>query len=238
MKLLKFMLVLMLLLQAGCANVTGNKSQYNVGSVYENSIKLGMKSIPLPEGTWTVIATDVVNNFRIIGLLKEQKDNLFSCIWISVESPYKEAKYGYSPSKNLDRKNMLYVVNNENRSGEAQDGWYINHIISSFSPSEYYQVYRDASAYIKAKGYRISSNMVQVTHRLTGRFQKEKYLNVRYYYNPEAEGIPTASFDNWSTSDWHVMRIDQFPEKVAFVEALKKEHTALHEKIKLGFGFK
>ena len=238
MKLLKIIVMLMLLVQAGCANFTGKNEQYKIGSVYQDSIQIGAKSIPLPEGTWTVIATGVVNEFRNICLLKEHQDKLFSYIWISGESPYKDAKYGYNRSENLDRKDMLYVVNNENRSGEAQDGWYINHVITHFNPSEKYKVYRDAGAYIKEKGYRISSNMVSVTHRLTGRLQKEKYLNVRYCYNPEVEGITTKSSDHWSTSEWHVMRIDQSPEKVAFVEALKKEHIALHEKIKLGFGFK
>ncbi len=241
MKLLKIivmLMLLMLLMQAGCANFTGNNDQYTVGSVYQDSIQIGAKTVPLPEGAWTVIATGVVNEFRNICLLKEHQDKLFSYIWISVESPFKDARYGYNRSENLDRKDMLHVVKNENRSGEAQDGWYINHVIASFNPSEKYKIYRDRAAYIKEKGYRISSNMIGVTHRLTGRFQKEKYLHVNYYYNPEAEGITTKSSDNWSTSEWHVMRIDQSPEKVAFVEALKKEHTALHEKIKLGFGFK
>ena len=225
----------MVLLLTSCATV--NLVETNpVGKVYEGEIQLGKKSIPLPDGKWIVIANGKKNDFFRIYLLKEHENKLFSYITIDVDTPTKlDAEYGYVASKYLKRENVHHVVVNKNKPREAQDGWLINHLIVHFDPKKKYPILQKAADYIRSHGYIISHDMIQIYHRFTGKYVKRKYLVVSYHYNTEAEGFSPSAKRDWALSDWHILRINKDPKKVAYIEKLKKEHTIMHDKIREGF---
>ena len=77
--------------------------------------------------------------------------------------------------------------------------------------------------------------MIGVFHHLTGKYGGRKYLDVTYLYNPESVGFISSFPSDWSTSDWHINRIHQYPERLSYIEKLKEDHIEMHKKIKLGF---
>ena len=224
------------LLIAGCATTPNLELSNPVGTVYEGEITLGTKNIPLPEGEWKVIASGEENNFFKIFLLKEYENKKFSYVYIAVDTPMLSRDYGYTPSKFFERIDLHYKVVKSNGSGQAQDAWAINHNMIHFSPNPKFAIMNKAAEYIRSNGYIISSPMVSVKHRMTGWRNKRRYLEVTYYYNPEAYGIAPAEQTSWKYSDWHMERVGQFSEKVAFIEKMKIEGAEMHERIKQGLG--
>ena len=208
-----------------------------VGKTYTDSIQLGAKTVPLPEGEWKVIATGKLKEpfFKII-LLNEHKDKQGNLTVITVDTPPLRRPYGYTVNKNLNREDMLHVVENSNYDGKPQDGWCINHLMPHLNPQDKHPVVNKASKYIRDHNLVLPNVVIGVTHHLTGYRIKRRYLSVLYYYNPELEGFPQEEKSNWEYCEWHKNRIVQHPERVAFIETLKKKHAQLHEKIKKGFG--
>jgi len=207
-----------------------------IGTDYEKEITLGSKVIPLPPGQWKVIASGISGDFFKVYLLKEHTGKKFSYITIKVESLQVNRKWGYNSSNYFNRTNMHFAKVYSNTNSLAQDAWAINHIIIHFDEKPDKPVLSQACKYLKENNYVISDVMIGVAHRFTGKHVKERFLVVNYYYNPEAEGIIPVPKSNWTTSDWHKMRISKDPQKVAFIEKLKIDHTEMHEKIRQGLG--
>ncbi|MCP3933558.1 MAG: hypothetical protein GY705_31205 [Bacteroidetes bacterium] len=225
------------LLTIGCITTTPDLELSNpVGTVHKGEITLGTKNIPLPEGEWKVIACGESNDFFKIILLKEHEKKKFSFIHITVDTPVLSRDFGYVPNENYKRDNLHHKVVKSNQRGEAQDAWGICHVLVHFSPEPKYPIMNKAAEYIRSNGYIISSPMIQVSHTMTGRYNKRRYLKVSYFYNPEAYGIAPVENTEWEYSDWHMMRVDHFPEKVVFIERMKVEGTKMHERIKQGLG--
>jgi hypothetical protein len=47
------------------------------------------------------------------------------------------------------------------------------------------------------------------------------FTKVVYYFNPEFEGLAPSTQLDWRTNDWHLDRIANFPDRVAYIEKLK-----------------
>lgn len=126
------------------------------------------------------------------------------------------------------------VYNNVTRQG--QNAWSVNYTMVHFNPKPKYPVLTEAAEYIRSNGYVISDVMIKAKHRVTGTHVKSRYLQVNYVYNPDVAGIAPAPKSNWKSSDWNKMRLHKDPQKVAFVEKVKKENAVLHKKIIQGLG--
>ncbi|MCP3930460.1 MAG: hypothetical protein GY705_15315 [Bacteroidetes bacterium] len=225
------------LLMIGCVTITPDLELSNpVEKVYRGEVSLGTKNIPLPEGEWKVIASGEINDFFKIYLLKEHENKKFSYIRITVDTPMLHRDSGYAPSEYFNRDNLHHKVVNSNQDGEVQDAWAINHTLVHFNPEPHKPIMNKAAEYIRSNGYIISSPMIKVSHRMTGAHNKRRYLVVSYFYNPEAYGIAPVEHTTWKYSDWHMMRVNHFPEKVEFIEMMKVEGAKMHERIKQGLG--
>lgn len=231
-----FVVVLMTLM-FGCVTTSQNlKESISIGSVYETEITLGSKIIPLPSGKWTVIASGIQKGFFKVFLLKEHAEKKFSYIVINTDSLELERPRGYNASKYFDREDMYYKEVKNNSSGQAQDAWSVNHSMIHFNPNAKKPIVKEASKYIRDRNFVISNVMIKVSHRFTGKQIKSRYLSISYMYNPEAEGVAPVETSEWKYSDWHKMRINKYPQKVAFIEKMKIEGAEMHKKILLGLG--
>jgi len=231
------LLVLSLFLTNSLAAAGSLEADNPVGKVCKDTIQLGGKTVPLPNGEWRVIAAGSDNEgFFHIYLLKEHGEQRFSYTYIKVGLPTQQRRHGYDLSKQLNRVDMLYVVEHVNIQEGAQDGWWINHFSPNFLSDKKSPIAIEAGKYIASNNYIVPNLMVLASHRLVGHKDKNKFLTVLYAYNLETEGFAQAQNSDWASSDWHVTKINQDPKKVEFIERLKTEHTALHEKIRAGFG--
>lgn len=224
----------------GCAVMTPSlKARNPVGKVYRDSIRLWERTIPLPEGEWKVIGrggSDYEHYFDILLLKEFETKKVHSLLRISVESMTNNYP-GYLPNKYLERKGVHHVVVKNNAEGGAHDGWLIDHspLGISIDPNSNDR-HREAYDYLLLNKITTPKFSIQTYHHFTGKYQKNKYLNVSYFIIPEGEGFETPSGSDWNTSEWHPLRIGNDPKKVAFIERLKTEGAIMHEKIRAGFG--
>jgi ankyrin repeat protein len=206
-----------------------------IGKVYSNSIQLSNKIIPLPEGEWKVIgrgATGDANYFEIILLKESEKTGKMpSSIIITTDSPT-NTYHGYTACAYCGRKDVHYIVVKNNTEGRAQDCWLINHYIMSMNASR--PAVKEAYDYFLSNKITIPKVLVQSFHHFTSA-HSSKYLEVAYFSNPEVEGFEPSIDSNWSTSEWHPLRINNDPKKMAYIERLKTEGAIIHEKIRQGF---
>lgn len=90
--------------------------------------------------------------------------------------------------------------------------------------------------YLLSNNITIPKITIQTFHHFTGKYKKNKFLEVGYYLNPEIKGFEPLNESSWGTSDWHPLRIENDPKKKAYIERLKKDGAIMHEKIRVGFG--
>ena len=96
--------------------------------------------------------------------------------------------------------------------------------------------FKEAYNYLITNKFIIPKIVIESFHHFTSKYANRKYLDYRYYINPEAEGFKAPTDTNWSTSEWHPLQINKDPKKVAFIEKIKTEGKVLHAKISEGFG--
>lgn len=142
---------------------------------------------------------------------------------------------GYQHSKLLKREDILYVVSNSNRKGEAQDGWAINHIRLSFG-NKLSQANKEVYQHIINNKLVMPGNLIQTHHRFTGASIKKKFLTYSIYINPEVNGFAPPRNAEWASSDWDILKINGDPQKVAYIDKFKEEGAVFHKKLKKAFG--
>lgn len=219
-----------------CVSYTNPIKENPIGQKYHGSINFRNMEIPLPKGEWTMVGRGYSDddNYVQIALAKVIGNKPHSIVFMSRDS-LKNSFSGYLPSKNLERKDIHYVVSNSNRKGEAQDGWCINHIRVSFG-EKITKANKELYKYIVDNKLIMPGNFIQIHHRFTGKSIKKKFFSYNLYVNPEVEGFEPPTNAEWASSDWNTLKINSDPKKVAYIEKLKKEGAAFHQKLKAAFG--
>ena len=223
------------LVMTGC--VTPDvKETVSLEKVYENSISLRNKTIPLPKGKWKVIGSGYQKDdayFEVV-LMKEIDEKQIDSFALIVTNS-KHNKYNrYYPSKYCKRIDVHHVVVKNNKHRGTQDCWLINHYRMYVKPSR--PALKEAYEYLTSNKYTLPKIMINSYHRFTGRYVNSKYLEVYYYFNPEVEGFEPPTITEWSTTSWNPLQINKYPKKVAYIERMKKECAILHDQIRDGFG--
>ena len=230
-------LTVMAFLLTSCATTPGLKENNPIEKVYNNSIQLRNKTIPLPAGEWKVIGRATYGDndayFRIVLLKVTESKEMEASIIITTDT-WQNEYIGYNRYKPCDRTDILHVEVKNNSRGGAQDCWAINHFKTSVNPKN--PAIKEAFKYLVSNKISMPTIMITTYHRFTGKHTKSKMMNMLYYVNPEAEGFDAPTMADWSTSDWHLLQINKYPKKVEYIERLKKEGAIMHEKIREGFG--
>lgn len=231
-----FLIALLFILFSGCAHYPNPIKDNPLGKKYQNSVNLRNMELPLPEGEWTVIGRGYTpdHNYVQLILAKNIGNRHHSIVFITTNSG-SNMYSGYFPCKELDRTNMLHVISNNNSSGGAQDGWYIDHVRIAFGKL-ITQANKESYEYIVDNKIVMPGNFIKTGHRFTGANIKSKYLTYSIFINPEVQGFDPPTNAEWPSSDWNILKINSDPKKVAFIKKLKEKGAVFHEKLKNAFG--
>jgi len=234
-------------LLTGCA-MTNLKDSNFVGKVYKGSIQLQSLDIPLPEGEWLVIgsgnkettvtggrsndATD--DQFQVVLLKKSDLGQVIGLLFISTDMMGNKL-IGYSPGIVFNRTDVHHVVVNNNDNLGAHDCWLINHsIVPKISKNTVAK--KEAFKYFESNKIVIPKIMIESYHHFTGKYNKNKLLDYSYLINPEIDGFDSPKDTDWSTCEWNLLQINKDHKKVEYIEKLKVEGAAMHEKLHKAFG--
>lgn len=214
------------------------------GRHFNGSLRVGGFNVPLPAGDWLLLAnmpfksTTAKGELLYLGQIKNRR--LTGAIRITAGRSTDEPGAGFRAAPGcLDHSEGNNYVSAE--SVEAfghQACWIINHMF--MSPMESWAdrskkidpLERAAAGDLAAKGVSYPQDMVTV--RFT-RAETWGLLETRYIFSPEDEHITSTNVAAYVDSDWQPGTISRFPEKLAYVEKLKRWATDFWPRFKTAF---
>lgn len=186
-----------------------------IGKRYQDLFRIQGQAIPLPTGTWTVLA-----HFRDSGvgsargdavvLAKLDGNKLAGVIAINAL----EAGKGVAPFEACNRQDYVFRHVDTYEAQGNQRCWWINHAVAMWQTQSVFQA---ASLELARLGIGVPSVMLNVGFR---RADKAGFATTFYYFDPSSDGIVTAP-TSWAESEWHRARIDADPRRVAYVKRMQ-----------------
>jgi|TARA_R110000751_G_scaffold22366_2_gene63069 hypothetical protein len=194
----------------------------------------GRVKVPLPEGEWIVAGS----GYRRVGyenpieeVILVQVDDGTVIHYIEIRTDIAASPIGWKKSTFCERNDIHYIKKISNVPAGSQDCWGINHFRMTFT-GKIPLYMEEARTYIVDHKIRSPLNALAVEYRLA---DKPHFLDVKYFFNPEADGFEPPKIAEWATSDWHRDRVYMDPKKVAYIKKLKSWGEDWHTKVKAGF---
>jgi len=208
-----------------------------MGRTFSGSMPFAGWQLPLPNGEWTVSAYITVgtgeNRSDATFLSKIVGRQLVGAVAFIGTEPKKEAGTGYRQYDPCMRKNLLHIEIRSNEEFGSQECWSIGHIdVKAWQQDARESLLRAAMGDLSIRQVKVPHTLVSVHFRLA---DKNGYLNAFYFFNPEDEGITTTPVSSWQENDWYISYINRYPEKVAYVQQLKRWGSGWLPKLKASF---
>ena len=183
---------------------------YKEGDIVENELIFANKyKIPLPEGTFEIVATTKKEGFHDMMLYQADQNGISRWqIRVYISEP---AGTWWNAARFCKRKDLYF---NQSKVGNRKHHcWIVNHTRSDLSSSKgFWGKVRDWI--IKEKIIQ-SDIIVYSSHQY--QTSNKRLIGMSYYYNPEVDGLPIKN-STWDTSEFHMSRVHKFPEHEAFLK--------------------
>ncbi len=190
---------------------------------YTRSFVAGGRTIPLPHGEFAefirageTVGSGQAENVVVARIVDGQVRVMVVALTSRIENRVGTGfrRYGECENRNVHER---YVEVNEDFG--RQDCVVINHTWpNSLRAAGSTGIFRAAAGALDARGARMPPAFVQALFRAADR---DGYLTVRYFFDPEMRGIRSRPTASWADSDWHMTYIAQDPLKVAYVDEVR-----------------
>lgn len=200
--------------------------------------------VPLPEGTWTVVSSgglvmdpgvrggillNTPNSADGILMLANIKDGkLLGLVYILKRIyPLPASALDFDIGKTCTPSGVFYsqVIS---KYTHTQDCWFISHAL--IHPRKDMPPFlTDFYSYMQERNVKVSGSFFIAAEFL--KIYKQNYLKIAYYWDPIAENIPRPSKATWADTEWNAVRVNQSPEKLAYLNKIKQIATELHPRI-------
>lgn len=208
-----------------------------LGSVQKGSFQLGSSIVPLPAGEWIVSGVNFPRDQGLqhanVLLIQRQGNDLEGLVFVTTNLEPLVGDLFWNPRKDCAREDWFYydVPSNGryNRDCMLLEHWPMG---SHWNSNWYRESIEETRAYFQRENIRVPITMIHTFYSLANaRFT----LSASYVVNPDLEGIPQTAKIPYRENDWHVDRIGQFPEKVAFMERVRDQGLIFRKRIREGF---
>jgi hypothetical protein len=205
-----------------------------VGSEVSGPLTIGMVTVPLPPGAWTVINVNerTNNNFETIAatdLVQIANGKLVGSLNITTNLDL--ARTGWVLSNECSRKNVWFAQTDSNYEND-QKCWIINH--ATFPQTSSYKPTRG----VNLQQWLISHNSAPPSVGVYSFFRfarPGKFLNYKIYENPELAGVAPEPGVTWENSAWHSDVVSRDPVRVGFLEQVKSRHASIYAELSKQF---
>lgn len=219
-------------LLSGCK--TTSQPPLKIGSSLSDLFVYGGQNIPLPPGDWTIASEQqstnsggaVIGNVMLVNIVNGE---LKRSIWIQTNLSLNTTGRGWMYDTNCERKNVFYISKTINVEGGEQKCELVNHLrlgISNDSPA----YVRDAYSYLQDINARYPDTFIYAYYR---RADRNNFINLSYYFNPDADGVAKTQNIGWDESEWNIIRVDKHPEKKAYLERITQWAKEWDKKVTL-----
>jgi len=209
---------------SACAQIPG------VGTKVGSAIDLEVRSVPLPQGIWTVVSMEVAastkqNSITRVFLAELEQGKLWRWLHISTNSGYNPGTW--RRNKDIcDRKNVHFGYSDSNNNDKDAECWIVNHWGQTLgsNPSQ------------AAIGfYRWSDELGRPTTSIGTAYFLAKggdYLTVQYEINPVLAGFPDTPTAVWRGNPWHVDVASKDPKKLDSLREVKAAGEKYFEQLR------
>jgi hypothetical protein len=216
------------------------KDTVKLENEYIGKFQLRNTAVPLPEGQWKVIGKGTIRTnyrgyysefFEVILLNVEQQNKFAELIQVVTESDYRKMYWGYRPSKRCKSSYAHYASVKKNE-GHSHDCWIIDQ--DKFIYDQNRPALIQSFEYLISNKYKLPKIYISSYHHFTGNNDLArcgKYLDVKYYHNPEAAGLDVPI----ESDEWNPEYISNDSKKVEYIEKLISKETIMHERIQKNF---
>ena len=190
-----------------------------VGTKIGSSIDLGVRTVPLPEGVWTVVSTGSGQSTKQNALLRvylAQLEGGRLSRWLYIGTNVDVKQGGWGRNKDIcDRKNVHFAYDDSAHNPNDTECWVVNHwgMTLGSKPSQ-----------AAVDFYRWSDNLGRPNTSVGMAYYFAKrgdYLVVQYEFNPVLAGFPETPSAEWRGNPWHVDIASKDPKKLAYLRGLK-----------------
>lgn len=201
-----------------------------VGTKIGNTIELGGRTVPLPEGMWTVVSVGLGRSTKqndLVRVYLAQLEGGRLSRWIYMSTNVDPNLGGWVRNKDIcDRKNVHFGYADSAHNPNEADCWVINH---------WGQTLGSKPSQTAVDFYRWSDNLGRpnTSVGLSYFFSKRgDVLNVKYEFNPVLAGFPDTPSAEWRGNPWHVDVASKDPKKLAYLRGLKATGEKYFEQLR------
>ena len=206
-----------------------------VGRSYTGYYPLHGRMLPLQPGSWTVLAEDVSRrpeaNLKTVLLGQIVARELMGAVMFTDSQSLRPTW----PSRYIgctDRYNLASHLKDSDPTRQAC--WTIRPLYASAwkrwrdRAAQMNPIFRAAAAEMDIRGVDIPQDLLEVAFHTA---DMHGALNAVYYFNPTDDGLTSNTVSMWLRSDWSVVNITRYPEKVAYEKRLEAWGQEWWEKI-------
>jgi hypothetical protein len=189
-----------------------------MGKRFQDIVKVQDQTIPLPAGSWIVLA-----HFRDPGsgrargdavVLGRLEDNKLRGL-VAINALQASGGASAAPFEACNRQDYVFrQVDTYDAQGE-QRCWWINHAVSVWQNQGVFQAAQGELTRLGASAPQVMLNVAMRRADATG------FATTYYYFDPAADGIASDS-GSWAESEWHRSRIDNDSARRAYVQKLQR----------------
>ncbi len=204
---------------------TGTSTVLVAGSpaVFRGQLTVADKHVPLPSGAWYLVGLAHVPRRDPAA---EPFGSLLNAVLIQAEGPTVTAAVvinantiGVTRGWQFAAECTRTDVHFSELTGSDDSGtcFFVNHVVTAASDAGAAVAWRQALAAAAAAGLAVPETWV------VGGFataDRSDVIDVRYYFNPEARGLPADRASVWSDSAWHRSRLHRDLARARFVETV------------------
>ena len=201
-----------------------------VGTKIGNTIDLGVRTVPLPEGIWTVVSVAADQSTKQNGLIRVylaqlEGGRLSRWIYISTNADYN--KGGWNRNKDIcDRQNVHFNFSDSAHNPNDAECWVVNH---------WGQTLGSKPSQASVDFYRWSDNLGRPNTAVGLAYffaKRGDFLLVQYEFNPVLAGFRDTTGAAWRGNPWHVDVAAKDPKKLAYLRGLKATGEKYFEQLR------
>ncbi|CAK0770724.1 exported hypothetical protein [uncultured Gammaproteobacteria bacterium] len=209
---------------------------WQVGQFFRDRIDLDGRQVPLPAGEWRLVghgnstkrAPDSEPFGATTNLVLMHASGRTVAALVVINTNLVEVSNGWDYGTECRRTDLAHTE----LEGRGMEGscLTVNHVVTT-SGQESARSWLGMLDIVEKDYLAIPGTWVAARLRAANRYD---FIDVRYYFNPEARGLAPSVFLEWSRNDWQRDKLMENADRAAFVKLLTRWITAQRPQILAG----